>query len=157
MSRALILMAVLVCIAAGLRVANFGNVNTRTPDERVYTYQAKTWLESGRAGIRSMVEEYKGDAETRWYPPPTRVGMIRLVAAAMRWTGRSDESVGARLSCAASIGSLVVLALIGVRFLPPWAACAGCFFMGFPRRTGNRATNLDGCAGGTGRAAADLV
>lgn len=121
-------MAVLVCIAAGLRVANFGNVNTRTPDERVYTYQAKTWLESGRAGIRSMVEEYKGDAETRWYPPPTRVGMIRLVAAAMRWTGRSDESVGARLSCAASIGSLVVLALIGVRFLPPWAACAGMLF-----------------------------
>jgi 4-amino-4-deoxy-L-arabinose transferase-like glycosyltransferase len=128
MSRPLIALAVLVCVAAGLRLANFGNVNTRTPDERVYTYQAKTWLESGRAGIRSMVDEYMGDAETRWYPPPTRVGMIRLVADAMRWTGRGDESVGARISCAASIGSLVVLALIGMRFLPPWAACAGILF-----------------------------
>jgi hypothetical protein len=128
MSRPIILLAVLVCLAAGLRLANFSNVNTRTPDERVYTYQAKTWLESGRAGIRSMVDEYKGDAETRWYPPPTRVGMIRLVADMMRWTGRGDESVGARISCAASIGSLVVLALIGIRFLPPWAACAAMLF-----------------------------
>jgi 4-amino-4-deoxy-L-arabinose transferase-like glycosyltransferase len=128
MSRPIVLLAFLVCVAAGLRVANFSNVNTRTPDERVYTYQAKTWLESGRAGVRSMVDEYKGDAETRWYPPPTRVGMIRLVADMMRWTGRGDESVGARISCAASIGSLVVLALIGIRFLPPWAACAAMLF-----------------------------
>jgi len=75
MSRPIILLAGLVCVAAGLRVANFSNVNTRTPDERVYTYQAKTWLESGRAGIRSMVDEYKGDAETRWYPPPTGAAM----------------------------------------------------------------------------------
>ena len=128
MSRPIILLALLVCLAAGLRLANFSNVNTRTPDERVYTYQAKTWLESGSAGIRSMVDEYKGDAETRWYPPPTRVGMIQLVADMMRWTGHGDESVGARISCAASIGSLVVLALIGIRFLPPWAACAAMLF-----------------------------
>ena len=128
MSRPIIVLVVLVCAAAGLRFANFRNVNTRTPDERVYTYQAKTWLESGRAGIRSMVDEYKNDEETRWYPPPTRIGMIRIVADLMRWTGRGDESVGARISCAASIGSLVVLALIGIRFLPPWAACAAMLF-----------------------------
>jgi 4-amino-4-deoxy-L-arabinose transferase-like glycosyltransferase len=133
MSRPVILLAFLVCVAAGLRLVNFRNVNTRTPDERVYTYQAKTWLESGRAGIRSMVDEYKNDAETRWYPPPTRVGMIRLLADMMRWTGRGDESVGARISCAASIGSLLVLALIGIRFLPPWAACiAMLFYAVFP-------------------------
>jgi 4-amino-4-deoxy-L-arabinose transferase-like glycosyltransferase len=36
--------------------------------------------------------------------------------------------VGARISCAASIASLVVLALIGIRFLPPWAACAAMLF-----------------------------
>ena len=128
MARQLILMAILLCVAADLRLANLGNVNSRTPDERVYTYQAKTWLESGKAGIRSMVDEYKADPETRLYPPPTRVGMIRLLAATMRWTRRGDESVGARISCAASIGSLVVLALIGLRFLPPWAAMAGMLF-----------------------------
>jgi 4-amino-4-deoxy-L-arabinose transferase-like glycosyltransferase len=128
MTRPLILIAMLICIAAGLRLANLGNVNSRTPDERVYTWQAKTWLESGQSGLRSMVAEYKADPETRLYPPPTRVGMIRLVAALMRWTGRYDESVGARISCAASIGSLLVLAVIGIRFLPPWAAVAGILF-----------------------------
>src|SRR5665213_2920235 len=128
MSRHLILMVVLVCFAAGLRLINLGNVNSRTPDERVYTYQAKTWLDSGPAGMRSQIDEYKNDAETRLYPPPTRVGMIRLVAELMRWTGKYDESVGARISCAASIASLVVLALIGLRFLPAWAALAGMLF-----------------------------
>src|SRR5580692_6476846 len=102
MTRPLILIAMLVCLAAGLRLANLGNVNSRTPDERVYTWQAKTWLQSGQAGLRSMVDEYKADAESRLYPPPTRVGMIRLVADLMRWTGRYDETVGAKISCAAS-------------------------------------------------------
>ena len=67
-------MAAIVCVAAVLRLVNLVNVNSRTPDERVYTYQAKTWLDSGPAGIRSLVEEYKNDADTRLYPPPTRVG-----------------------------------------------------------------------------------
>lgn len=121
-------MAVLLLVGAGLRLVNFSNVATRSPDERVYTYQAKTWLESGQTGMRSMVAEYKADAETKYYPPPTRVGMIRMVAAMMQWTGSSDESVGARISCAASIGSLLVLALIGVRFFPPWVGPAALLF-----------------------------
>ena len=130
MSRHLILMAALVCLAAGLRLANLGNVNSRTPDERVYTWQAKTWLQSGQSGLRSMADEYKADPESRLYPPPTRVGMIRLVADLMRWTGRYDETVGAKISCAASIGSLLVVALIGMRFLPPWAALTGMLLYG---------------------------
>jgi 4-amino-4-deoxy-L-arabinose transferase-like glycosyltransferase len=128
MTRRLIPMAVLVFIAAGMRLINLGNVHSRTPDERVYTYQAKTWVDSGPAGMRSLVAEYKADAETKLYPPPTRVGMIRMVAALMRWTGRYDESVGAKISCVASLGSLLVLALIGIRFLPQWAALAGMLF-----------------------------
>jgi 4-amino-4-deoxy-L-arabinose transferase-like glycosyltransferase len=124
----LMLLCALVCLAAWLRWSNLGNVVSRTPDERVYTYQAKTWLESGRAGLRSLVAEYKADPETRLYPPPTRAGMIQVLGTVMRWTNRFDESVGARISCAASIGSVVVLALIGIRFLPPWAAVAAMLF-----------------------------
>jgi 4-amino-4-deoxy-L-arabinose transferase-like glycosyltransferase len=124
----LFLLCVLVCLAALLRLSNAGNVVSRTPDERVYTYQAKVWLESGQAGIRSLVGEYKADAETRLYPPPTRVGMIRLLGTVMRGTNRYDESVGARISCAASIASLLVMAVIGIRFLPPWAAVAAMLF-----------------------------
>lgn len=118
-------MVALVCLGSWLRLVNLGNVVTRTPDERVYTYQAKTWLDGGAAGIRSLIAEYKADADTRLYPPPTRVGMIRLVGMAMMWTGKRDEEVGARISCAASIGSLLLLALLGIRFFPPWAAATG--------------------------------
>ena len=121
-------MAVLVCVAATLRLANLRNVVSPTPDESVYTYQANTWLQSGQAGMRALVDEYKADPETRLYPPPTRVGMIRLVAALMKWTGKYDEGVGAKISCAASLGSLMVFALIGLRFLPAWAALAGMLF-----------------------------
>ncbi len=121
-------MIAVVFVASMLRVINLGNVVSRTPDEKVYTYQAQTWLQSGQTGIRSLVAEYKSDAETRLYPPPTRVGMIQLVGDLIRWTSRNDESAGARISCAASIGSLVVLAVIGIRILPPWAALAGMMF-----------------------------
>ena len=128
MPRRTILMAVLMFVGAWMRVEGLRNVVTRTPDERVYTYQAGVWRQSGVAGIRTLVDEYKADAETRLYPPPTRVGMIRLVAAAMQWTGRNDESAGARISFAASIGSLFVVALIGIRFLPDWAGVAALLF-----------------------------
>jgi 4-amino-4-deoxy-L-arabinose transferase-like glycosyltransferase len=121
----LVLLALLLCLAAVLRVANLDNVTLRTPDERVYTRQANAWLQSGQPGIRALVEEYQRDPDARLYPPPTRVGMIRLVAATMRWTGRNDEAVGAIISCFASIASLYMVALIGIRFLPTWAALAG--------------------------------
>ncbi len=128
----LVLMAILLSLAATLRVANLDNVTSRTPDERVYTHQANVWLQSGRAGLRSLVETYKRDT-AKDHPLPTRAGMIRVVAMMMKWTGRNDESVGAIVSCAGSIISLYVMALIGIRFLPPWAALAGVLLYGvFP-------------------------
>jgi 4-amino-4-deoxy-L-arabinose transferase-like glycosyltransferase len=118
----------ILLLGIGVRIANLGNVNSRTPDERVYRSQADTWRQQGTAGLRSLVASYERDPEARLYPPPTRVGMIRLVAAVMSLTGRDDESAGAILSCAASIGSLLMLALIGLRFFPPWAALCGLLF-----------------------------
>ena len=124
----LLLMVLLLFLAGLLRVGNLDNVTSRTPDERVYTRQANIWLQSGQAGFRALVEEYEHDPEVRYYPTPTRAGMIRLVAWAMRWTGRNDETVGAVVSCAASIASLYMVALIGIRFLPPWASLAAVLF-----------------------------
>ncbi len=119
---------VILLLGIGARIANLGNVKARTPDERVYRSQAETWRQQGTVGLRSLAAGYKRDPDARLYPPPTRVGMIRLVAAAMSATGRDDESAGAILSCAASIGSLVMVALIGFRFFPPWAAVCGLLF-----------------------------
>jgi 4-amino-4-deoxy-L-arabinose transferase-like glycosyltransferase len=122
-------LAILLCLlGAGLRVANLGNVAFRTPDERVYTHQAKVSLQSGAAGIQAMVGEFERDPRAKDYPPPTRVGMYRLVALTMWVSGTDDESAGALFSCAASIGSLLVAAWIGVRFFPPWAALFGLLF-----------------------------
>lgn len=128
LSRANALLVLLICLGSGLRLANLGNVSSPTDDEVTYARQANVWLESGRGGIRSLIEEYRRDPMQRHYPPPTRAGMVRVVAATMEATGRRDERVGSILSCAASIASLFVIALMGVRFLPPRAALAGLFF-----------------------------
>jgi 4-amino-4-deoxy-L-arabinose transferase-like glycosyltransferase len=118
----------LLCLGAVLRVANLSNVSSRSPDERVYTAQAKALLEKGQAGLRSLIAEFQQDPVVRRYPPPTRLGYLWPLAAAMRLTGERDERVGAYLSCAASMGSLFILALIGVRFFPSWATFFALLF-----------------------------
>jgi 4-amino-4-deoxy-L-arabinose transferase-like glycosyltransferase len=129
MPRRLRLVIILTCMAAGLRLANLRNVNSRTPDERVYTYQAKTVVDQGpAAGMRSLMEEYTADPDAKLYPPPTRAGMIRMLAALMRWTGRYGDGLGALISCAASVASAAVMALLAIRFFPPWAAAAAMLF-----------------------------
>jgi 4-amino-4-deoxy-L-arabinose transferase-like glycosyltransferase len=127
------LIAALILVGAGLRLGNMSNVTSRTPDERVYTTHANVWIASGEAGLRTLTANYLASADAKLYPKPTRVGMARLVALAIRATGRVDESAGAWVSCLASIGSLIALAWIGVRFFPlPAAATALLFFAVFP-------------------------
>src|SRR5665213_948694 len=118
----------LVALAIALRLANFNNVTARTPDEHVYTQQAKAWLSNGHAGLLANMADYESNPATRQYPAPTRVGMIRLVAAAMKWTGRGDDGAGAIVSCAASIASAALLALLGLRFFPPPAVLFALLF-----------------------------
>lgn len=126
----------LLCLGIGLRLANVSNVSLsdRSPDERVYTRLANTFLQQGNAGVRFLVEEYQRDPSVRvTYPPVTRIGYLWLLAATMRITGKTDENAGAYLSCAVSIGSLFILTLIGIRFFPPGAALAALlFFAAFP-------------------------
>jgi len=118
----------LLCLGAVLRVANLSNVSSRSPDEQVYTIQTKVLLQRGQAGLRSLIAEFQQNPVARLYPPPTRLGYLWPLAAAMRLTGGRDERVGAYLSCAASIGSLFILALIGVRFFPSWATLFALLF-----------------------------
>ncbi len=124
-----VLMAALLCVASGLRLANLGNVTSRTPDEKVYTSFANVWLKSGAAGLRSQVAAYRAVPELRDYPTPTRAGIIRLIASWMTLTGRRDEMAGAAISCTASIAAAFVLAWLGLRFFPPWATLAALLFL----------------------------
>ncbi len=125
-------LAVLL-LGAAVRVANVGSVKTRTPDELVYTSQATVLLDRGIEGTRSLVSDYLRDPERQLYPPPTRIGYTAFLAAAMRLTGVRDASLGAWLSCAASVGALGLTMLIGYRFFDPWVGLtAGIFLSVFP-------------------------
>jgi dolichyl-phosphate-mannose-protein mannosyltransferase/tetratricopeptide repeat protein len=121
--------AALLCLGIGLRLANLSIVTGRSPDETNYTRQANTLLQDGTAGLRAIAAEYQRDPAARLAGPPTRAGYLWMLAAAMRLTGRNDENVGALLSCAASIGSLFILTLIGIRFFPPWATLFALLFL----------------------------
>jgi hypothetical protein len=122
-------VAVLLCLGIGIRLANLNIVTGRSPDETNYTRQANTLLQDGTAGLRGIAAEYQRDPGARLAGPPTRAGYLWMLAATMRLTNKNDESVGAVFSCAASIGSLFVLTLIGIRFFPPWATLFALLFL----------------------------
>src|SRR4051812_9233051 len=100
------LSSLFVMLGVILRIANMSGVQSRSPDERIYTIQARALLGSGLAGARANVRAYLDHPQLRQYPPPTRVGYTFLVATVMRLTGIMDERAGAYLACAASILSL---------------------------------------------------
>src|SRR6266700_6845077 len=111
LTRERLAIAALLCLGIGLRLANLGNVSSRTPDERVYAARARGWIESGPAAMRSAAQDYLRDPMVRNYPVPTRLGEVRLIAAWMRLTGQTGEAAGAGVSTAASIASLLIVAL----------------------------------------------
>jgi 4-amino-4-deoxy-L-arabinose transferase-like glycosyltransferase len=127
-TRERIAIAALLCLGFGLRLANSGNVAFRTPDERVYANRALAWIESGPAAVRSTIVDYLRDPAVRNYPAPTRVGVVRLIAAWMRVTGQNGEAAGVGISTASSILSLLIVTLIGVRLFPPWATFFAILF-----------------------------
>lgn len=117
-----VLTTLLLCLGIGLRLRNLSIETGRSPDENNYTAQAQRLLREGGAGLRGMAREYIADPAARLAGPPTRAGYLWALAGVMRFTGRADATAGALLSTAASIGSLLLVALIGIRFFPPWAA-----------------------------------
>lgn len=121
-------IALLLLFGVGLRWANLDNVASRTPDERVYAWQASVVRSEGTAGVRKMTAQYRRDPDARLYPPPTRAGYIWLLAGVMSLSERTDEGAGADLSAASSVGSLLLLAWVGLRFFPAWATVFAVLF-----------------------------
>ncbi|MFC1658627.1 ArnT family glycosyltransferase [Candidatus Omnitrophota bacterium] len=122
------LFSVLV-LGAALRIYNLNNVNSRSPDERIYTYQARTIAQHGQEGIKLLVNEYNKNKKFWIYPPPTRVGYLWLLATVMKMTNRPDEAAGAYISCFFSISSLILLIAMGLRFFGPWITLYALTFM----------------------------
>lgn len=129
-----LILSILVVTGAGLRVAQWNDAFSRTPDERVYTDDARRVALGGLREFPVLVAEYQKDSRLWIYPPPTRVGEIAVVAAMMKISGLDDESAGSRASCVASIAALAILAVVAARFLPPWAAiyATACLAISLP-------------------------
>jgi hypothetical protein len=116
-------LLLLVCLGVSLRLAALDGVVRRTPDERAYTQAAKVLLAQGAAGMPVLVA--RAAVDTRTAANPVRAGYLFLLADAMRLTGRTDERAGAELACAASIVSVLLLALLAWhRFSPTVALTA---------------------------------
>src|SRR5689334_10097064 len=101
--------ALLVIFALGvvLRVKHVNTVRLRTNDEVLYTNDAV------------MIYYYGLDDQIT---VARKAAYVRLLAGVMRITGLEGPEAGSWLSCAASVGSLALIAFVGARFLPPWAA-----------------------------------
>jgi hypothetical protein len=119
-------LALLVLAGAGVRIVDLKLPRAISADERIYTLQANQILKGGILhGNRRTVLAYLRDPALSQYPPPTRSGFLIPLVATMKLTGRTDESAGTYLSCAASILCLTLAAWIGAEFFGAWAAVFG--------------------------------
>lgn len=126
------LFLLVFAIGVTLRITNLNNVARRSPDERTYTYLAKTILEKGTVkGVKLLIEEHSSNQELWIYFPPitTRTGYLSLLAAIMKIASSVDIKIGSYISCAFSIVSLLLLIAIGLRFFNPWIALCALLFM----------------------------
>ena len=123
------ILVVLFAIGVLVRLQHLGDVTSLTPDEHVYTYYAQRILTKGLGEFPLLIQEYNGDQRYWIYPPPMRAGYLAILAGAMKVGGVADQRAGVRLSCLMSVASLALLGVIGVRFLPPWAAIYGMLCM----------------------------
>jgi 4-amino-4-deoxy-L-arabinose transferase-like glycosyltransferase len=122
-------LAVVIVVGVALRVINLAGVASRSPDEGVYTQYASRIADQGLGVIPTLVAEYERDPGNWVYPPPTRIGHMGLVAAAMKVSGVRDESAGAAVSCLFSCLSLALLAWFGWRFFNGWIAVLAVTFL----------------------------
>lgn len=125
----IILLFSIFTLGISLRLQNLGNVLDRSPDELIYTYQAKTIAAQGTEGIRLLVSKYNATENLWKYPPPTRIGYLYLLAAVMKMTNLMDTKAGVYLSCFFSILSLLILIILGLRFFNQWVTLYALLFM----------------------------
>jgi len=123
------LLIAVILLGTAVRIANFGNVTFRSPDERTYTAHALGILKNGLIGNRAFAEAQLQIPELKFNPPPTRLGFTLPVVAIMKLTGIHDERAGAYVSSIASVLSLLAAVWIGLRFFGPWIAIFGGLFL----------------------------
>jgi hypothetical protein len=124
-----LLFVLIFIVGVALRIYNLNNVSGRSPDEQIYTQQAKTIADLGKDGIKLLMQAHNSQKELWIYPPPTRIGYLGLLAQVMNTAKRTDANLGAYISFVFSIISLALLILLGLRFFNPWVSLYALTFM----------------------------
>jgi len=121
----------LLVFSAGtmLYLYNLENIKGRSPDEKVYTFQANKVLDEGHQGIKTLVDSYNNNQKLWIYPPPTRVGYLWMLAFLMKIEGYTGAETGAHLSCFFNILSLLIIIVMGLRFFNKWIALYALTFI----------------------------
>lgn len=123
-----IAFVVLILAGAALRIANLGNVVTRSPDERTYAWESSEIADHGEEGFRFLVDQFQRNPQLFTWPSPARAGYLWLLSWMDSVSGHHDPLAGATLSCIASIGTLFLIGVTGWRFLNPQVALAAMLF-----------------------------
>jgi hypothetical protein len=124
-------LSALILLGIVLRSAHMTDIQTRSPDEYVYTGYASVLADSGPAGFPEQFQIYNRDSRYWVYPSPVRVGYVLLTSAVMRLTSSRNARSGAAVSWFFSVLSLILLAWLGMRFFNPWVALLSVAFFSF--------------------------
>ena len=123
------LIVLIFTIGAILRIHNLMDVPSRSPDEEVYIFQARTVVEHGMGSIKLMMHEYNRDSNMQLYPSPSRVGYLWLLSGVMKLIKAKDARAGVYISCFFSIAALLLLIAAGLRFFNSWITLCALLFM----------------------------
>jgi len=124
-----IILILLFSLGVTLRINNQAGISMRSPDEGIYTNQAKTIAQHGSDGMKYLIRTYNANKELWIYPPPTRIGYLLPLAILMRVSNDMTEEAGSHLACLFSIISLLLLIVLGFRFFNRWITLYALTFM----------------------------
>ncbi len=122
--RLAVILAFAAVITAGIaaRVGNIDGDGNKSPDEAVYTAQAKH-LTGGKIIVtRGLVKTYNADKNKWLYPNPMRIGYLWPLSYFMEATGLRDYRAGSYISVFCSIVSLILVVFFGLRYFNKWIA-----------------------------------
>ena len=111
-----------------LRLVNF-HISRRSPDELIYTSQARIIAKNGIQGTKELVVAYLKESRLWIYPPPTRIGYLIPLSAFMRITNDTNESAGAKLSFFFNLIAMGLLVIFGLKFFTPGGTLYALLFL----------------------------
>jgi len=119
-----VILAFAAVVAAGIaaRVTGIDEDGNKSPDEAVYTAQAKHLAGDKIVVTRGLVKTYNADKDKWLYPNPMRIGYLWPLSYFMEATGMRDYRAGSYVSTFCSIISIILVIFFGLKYFNKWVA-----------------------------------